>query len=130
MATIAHTWRSDAPPAPDVYTTRLGVSRITTPRYWDGANWHDIRFRRFDSIATPFKWPKNSRSKMPAWWRGTEQVLQHISADRQRTVGWGEPYKVFDDKEVLAHLVRTNVLQKDWREAYQAEMRAAEKGKP
>ena len=43
----------------------------------------------------------------------------------QGVIEWGAPYKVFDEREVLAYLVKTGKLPHDWRMAYQYEMMRA-----
>jgi hypothetical protein len=125
MSRIEYAWQSTTPPKPDVYTTRRGESKYLTLRYWDGARWFSLDWgpRRG---GTPFTWPKPSRSKRPSWATryGQNVFLKNIN-EGQAIIQWGEPFKVFDEKEVLAYLVRTGVLPQDWKTAYQAGMRAA-----
>lgn len=123
MSSIAFTWLGGKPPRPDVYTTRRGMSSYHTLRYWDGARWWQIDWTR-NRGATPFEWPKGSRTRFPgshlSAFRKT-MGLRNINA--QDIIQWGTPYRVYDDKEVLAYLVKTGRLQKDWRTLYQNEMR-------
>jgi hypothetical protein len=123
LSKIEHTWQSSTPPAPDVYTTRRNQSKYLTLRYWDGQSWFEIAHGKSRG-GSPFTWPKPSRSKRPNWvvkYKGL-LYLRKISAYLGE-IQWGEPFKVFDEKEVLAHLVKTGVLPADWKTAYQAEMR-------
>lgn len=124
MSTIAHNWHSEAPPEPDVYTTRRNESKYLTLRYWDGERWYEINCTGSRG-GDVFKWPKKSRTKRPSW------LVRYEATARLRKIGkyqgeiqWGEPYKVYDEREVVAHLVKTGRLPADWREAYQDEMRA------
>jgi len=130
MSKIAYAWHGEAPPAPDVYTTRRNESKYLTLRYWDGERWHEINLTggRGGDV---FKWPKKSRSKKPSWVAryGATMRLRKIGK-HQDAIQWGEPFKVYDELEVLAHLVKTGRLPADWREAYQDEMRQASKGTP
>lgn len=127
MSKIAHHWHTEAPPAPDVYTTRRNESKYLTLRYWDGESWFEIGAGGRGGI--PFEWPKKSRSKKPAW-MAYYKNLAHLRNIRtyRGDIQWGEPYKVFDEKEVLMHLVATGRLPGDWLTHYQDEMRAAQKG--
>lgn len=128
MSTIAYTWSAGSPPAPDVYTTRRNESKYLTLRYWNGAAWWEIGSGTRGGV--PFTWPKKSRSRKPAWLArfGQKVHLRKIGA-LQGAIQWGEPYKVFDEKEVLKHLVATGRLPADWATCYQEEMRTAAKGK-
>ena len=123
MSKIAYTWHSETPPAPDVYTTRRNESKYLTLRYWDGERWFSLDFGPSRG-GKPFKWPKPSRTKRPSWAVRYEQTmyLKNIKTG-QECIEWGEPYKVYDEKEVLAYLVESGRLREDWREAYQEPMR-------
>jgi hypothetical protein len=123
VSTIAYTWHSQTPPAPDVYTTRRNESKYLTLRYWDGELWYEINLTggRGGDV---FKWPKKSRTRRP------EYVKRYLETMRLRKIGkhqgsiqWGEPYKVYDEREVLDYLVESGRLRADWREAYQEPMR-------
>lgn len=124
MSRIDYTWIATKPPKPDVYTTRRGESRYQTLRYWDGACWWEIAYS--DSRGgKPFDWPKGSRTKKPkAKWRPIDFYIRKIHDPK--SIQWGTPYRVYDDKEVLTHLVKTGRLPADWRTSYQGEMRAAD----
>ena len=126
MSTIAYTWTPGNPPAVDVYVTRRNQSKYLTRRYWDGQSWFELGTVGRGGI--PFTWPKKSRTSMSTWERTANKagtlVLRKIGK-LQGVIEWGEPYKVFDDREVLAHLVKTGRLPSGWRTAYQDEMRAA-----
>lgn len=127
MSTIAHTWTPGAPPAVDVYLTRRNQSKYLTKRYWDGQAWFEIGFgSRRGGIE--FTWPKKSRTSMQPWEREANKAgtlaLRRIGT-LQSVIEWGEPYKVYSDREVLAYLVKTGKLATDWRNYYQAEMRGA-----
>ena len=128
MSTIDYTWHTGKPPAPDVYTTRNGTSRHQTLRYWDGGRWWQIEWGK-SRHTRPFKWPKGSRTRFPSgmvYYRDT-MGLRRINS--QDAIQWGCPFRVYDDKEVLAHLIKTGVIPRDWRTVYQAEMRAADNRK-
>ncbi len=123
MSTIAFNWFGGNPPSQDVYTTRRGESRYHTLRYWDGKDWWSVEWsgRRGGK---PFTWPKGSRTRKPTSKYGQidfhiRKINSHLGA-----IQWGAPYRVYDDKEVLAYLVNTGRLPTDWRKAYQEEMRA------
>ncbi len=129
MSRIDHTWVKTDPPKADVYTTRRNESKYLSLRYWDGECWFEIGYT--DSRGgVPFTWPKKSRTPEPKrthWgnWRPT-WVLRKIKSGVDN-IQWGEPFKVYDEKEVLAWLVKTGVLPSNWKTAYQHDMRA-EKG--
>lgn len=125
MSRTDYDWQKEAPPKPDVYTTRRNESKYLTLRYWDGECWYEIAYSPSRG-GEPFKWPKPSRTKRPSWavQRKDSMRLRKISAYLGE-IQWGEPFKAFDEREVLTHLVKTGVLPADWREAYQVEMRAA-----
>lgn len=133
MAKTEYKWSRGAPPAPDVYTTRRNQSAYRTLRYWDGERWFEIAYSGSRG-GIPFKWPRPSRSKKPgpASWSSQKQydfALRRIH-QHQDAIEWGEPFKVYDEKEVLAYLVKSGRLIKGWRTAYQEEMRRfARKGK-
>jgi hypothetical protein len=122
MSRIDYAWSSATPPAPDVYTTRRNQSTYITLRYWDGQSWWEIGGG--SRGGKPFTWPKKSRSRKP-WWlaKCTPIYLRKIGV-HQGAIQWGEPFKVYDEKEVIAHLVKTGRLSPEWRTAYQAEMRS------
>lgn len=128
MSTIAFSWSGPKikPPRPDVYTTRRGDSKYHTLRYWDGGRWWQIEWGR-GRVSAPFKWPKGSRTRFPGGelsrYRDT-MGLRRINIQFQGAIQWGTPYRVYDDKEVLAYLVNTGRLHADWRTMYQVEMRA------
>lgn len=125
MSTIAFTWTHAKPTARDVYTTRRNSSKYLTLRYWDGSQWWEIAYSASRG-GNPFVWPKKSRSHKPEWVKdyASRLCLRAIKVHQDK-IEWGEPYKVYDDKEVLVHLVKTGVLPADWKTAYQAEMRSA-----
>ena len=128
MSRIDYTWLTTKPPKPDVYTTRRGASKYLTHRYWDGERWWQIEWNNPKRHTAPFRWPKGSRTKFPgglSQYRDT-MGLRRINDPFQCEIQWGTPYRVYDDKEVLAHLVKTGVLPASWRIAYQNEMRAAD----
>lgn len=126
MSSIDFTWLGGTPPRPDVYTTRRGESRYQTLRYWDGKRWWQIEWNDARG-SRPFKWPKGSRTRFPGGhlsiYRDT-MGLRRINDSLQGAIRWGTPHRVYDDKEVLAYLVKTGRLLADWRTAYQIEMRA------
>ena len=125
MSSIDYTWIATTPVKPDVYMTRINESKVHTVRYWDGRRWFDISFSGTTSrgSSTPFKWPKKARVAI-GWRKKYPLSLRNIT--NQAAIQWGTPYRVYDDKEVLAHLVKTGRLPADWRTAYQSEMRAAD----
>lgn len=124
MSTIAHHWHTEPPPAVDVYTTRRNGSKYLTLRYWNGDRWFSLDYgdRRG---AKPFVWPKNSRTRKTWVHRKYKDsmCLRNISASQATAIEWGEPYKVYDEKEVLAFLIETGKLRSDWKTAYQDPMR-------
>lgn len=125
MSTIKHTWHTGEPPEPDVYTTRLNESKYLTLRYWDGAVWFDISYTKSRSSSKAFTWPKDSRARRPEWARRSATPMSlRLIGKFQGDIQWGTPYRVYDEKEVLAYLVNTGRLPADWRNAYQIEMRA------
>jgi hypothetical protein len=133
MSRIDHTWVKTAPPKPDVYTTRRNESKYLTLRYWDGECWYELAYsdRRGGK---PFTWPKKSRTRQPTLksWNGErgkhpEWFTRKISA-KVGAIQWGEPFKVYDEKEVLAWLVERGQLRADWRTAYQEHMRNTDGG--
>lgn len=123
MSKIDYTWLATAPHKPDVYVTRINASRIHTVRYWDGQRWYDISLSGTTSrgSSTPFQWPKKPRIAI-GWRKQYPLSLRNIT--NQAAIQWGTPYRVYDDREVLAYLVKTGRLPADWRKAYQIEMRA------
>lgn len=123
MSTISFNWHSDAPPKPDVYSTRRNESKYTTLRYWNGSEWFSIECSGGRG-GVPFAWPKKSVTPKPEWTRYYKSPhLRKISVG-QEAIQWGEPYRVFDDRETLAYLVRSGVLPSGWRTDYQEVMRA------
>lgn len=124
MSTIAYHWHTETPPAVDVYTTRRNESKYLTLRYWDGERWYSLDYSTSRG-AKPFKWPKKSRSRRPAWAirLNNQLCLRNISDSQAAAIQWGEPYKVYDEKEVLKFLVETGKLRSDWKTAYQDPMR-------
>ena len=123
MSTTSYKWNSGAPFSPDVYTTRKGESKYLTLRYWDGARWWQIEWHNRRG-GEPFKWPKGSRTRFPSSlssYRST-MTLRRISAPFQHGIQWGEPFKVFSEKEVLRFLVKTGRLPAGWRTIYQSEI--------
>lgn len=131
MAKINYTWATATPPAPDTYITRLGESKVHTVRYWDGERWHDVAPPRGAADPkVPFIWPKGARTPKPKWMNHdhykSRLTLRNITA--QSRVQWGTPFKVYEPAEVLKWLVNQGKLPADWREAYQNDMRAAQKG--
>lgn len=127
MSKIDHTWHAGPPPAPDVYTTRRNDSKYLTLRFWDGMSWFEIGASGRGGVA--FAWPKRSRSKKPAWLShyGGIAHLRKIGV-HQGSIQWGEPFKVFDQREVLKYLVASGRLPADWLQCFQAEMRAKKGG--
>lgn len=127
MSTIAYTWLTTTPPKPDVYTTRINESRVYSVRYWDGERWFDISTSDTKSRGSrvQFKWPKKPRVRM-GWHSRYKDSLCLRKITNQAAIQWGTPYRVYDDKEVLAYLVKTGRLLADWRTAYQEAMRAAD----
>lgn len=125
MSRIAYSWLDGQPPKPDVYTTRIGTSKVHTVRYWDGQRWFDISTSGTTSRGSsrPFTWPKKPRIAI-GWRKKYPLSLRNIA--KQAAIQWGTPYRVYDEKEVLAYLVKSGRLLKDWRETYQGEMRAAD----
>ena len=123
MSSIAYTWVVGHPPVADVYTTRRNESKYLTLRYWDGDTWWEIACSASRG-GVPFTWPKRSRTKRPSYLDPRRMSLRKISA-RLGDIQWGEPYRVYNEKETLAHLVNTGVLPADWRTYYQAGMRSA-----
>lgn len=121
MSKVAYKWSSSAPTAPDIYMTRRNESKYLTLRYWDGSGWFQLAWSNSRG-GTRFEWPKPSISKRPRHWNNNKMYIRKISANIG-AIQWGEPFKVFDEKEVLAYLVKTNVLPVDWRIAYQDAMR-------
>ncbi len=123
MSKIDYTWLDTAPHKPDVYMTRINTSKIHTVRYWDGQRWFDISLSGTSSrgSSTPFQWPKNARVKI-GWRKPYPPSLRNTP--NQAAIQWGAPYRIYDDREVLACLVKTGRLPADWRTAYQIEMRA------
>jgi len=124
MSRVEYTWATTAPLKPDVYTTRCNESKYLTLRYWDGQTWFEIAATTSRG-GTPFSWPKKSRSKRPTWAVRFQNSLRlrKISAYLGE-IQWGEPFKVYDEKEVLAYLIKRGLLRSDWRTAFQEDMRA------
>lgn len=121
MSAIDYTWHKDAPPAPDVYTTRRNESRYLTLRYWDGTAWFEIGGGGRGGV--PFTWPKKSRTRPYPWMRHFPCLHLRRIGKLQGAIQWGEPFKVYDEKEVLKYLVETNRLAPNWATLYQSEMR-------
>lgn len=123
MSRIDHTWQKQTPPKPDVYTTRRNESKYLTLRYWDGERWFEIACSGSRG-GDKFEWPKPSSTKRPAWAVRCYDTmrLRKISAYLGE-IQWGEPFKVFDESEVLAFMVATGRIPADWKTAYQADMR-------
>lgn len=129
MAKIDYTWATATPPAPDTYITRLDESKVHTVRYWDGERWHDIGAPRGNNApATPFKYPRRARVPMNGYHKHYKDRLTLRGITAQSRVQWGTPFKVYEPAEVLKWLVNQGKLPADWREAYQNDMRAAQKG--
>ncbi len=126
MSRIDFTWLTTAPHKPDVYTTRINTSKVHSVRYWDGKRWFDISLSGTTSrgSSTPFKWPKKARVAI-GWRKKYPLSLRNIT--NQAAIQWGTPYRGYDDKEVLAHLVSIGNLPADWRTAYQEQMRARDR---
>lgn len=125
MSSIAYAWLDGTPSRADVYTTRKSYSKYQTLRYWDGCRWWQIEWCR-NRGSEPFTWPKGSRTRFPTGmsrYRDT-MALRRINDPHQTAIQFGTPYRVYDEKEVLAYLVNTGRLNADWRIAYQIEMRA------
>ena len=127
MSKVDYTWSSVVPPKPDVYMTRRNESNYLTLRYWDGETWFEIAFSGSRG-GTPFAWPKASRIKRPRWWleRAKHMRLRKISAYLGE-IQWGEPFKVYDQKEVLKWLVKERILRADWMTHYQGDMPQGDK---
>lgn len=128
MSRVAYTWLAGMPPLPDVYTTRRGDSKYQTRRYWDGNAWWEIAHSNSRG-GKPFTWPKGSHTRKPAratWDKSLEQFYLRKIHARLDDIKWGAPYRVYDDKEVLAFLVKGGVLPVNWLTYYQRAMRAAD----
>lgn len=125
MSRIAYSWLGGQPHKPDVYTTRIGTSKVHTVRYWDGRRWFDISTSGTTSRggSQPFTWPKKPRIAI-GWRKKYELSLRNIT--KQAAIQWGTPYRVYDDKEVLAHLVLIGRIPHDWRTRFQDQMRAVD----
>lgn len=125
MSKTDYIWNKEAPPKPDVYTTRRNESKYLTLRYWDGEHWYEIAWTGSRG-GTPFKWPAKSFTKRPRWAVNYKEHLRlrKISA-YLGDIQWGNPYTVFSEKEVINFLVQTGRLPFEWRTAFQEEMRAA-----
>lgn len=126
MSRTDYTWSTAKPPKVDVYVTRINESKVQSIRYWDGERWFDIGVRG----GVPFVWPKGAGVRCPDWARypAHKDLLRLRSITDQAAIQWGTPFKVYDEKEVLAYLVKIAVLPADWRTAFQDAMRAAAKG--
>lgn len=125
MSRIDYTWLATKPPKPDIYTTRRNESKYLTQRYWDGSSWYEIAHGNSRG-GKPFTWPKGSRIKKPvSKWGPIDFYIRKISA-HVGSIQWGTPYRVYDDKEVLAYLVKVGRLPINWRETFQGEMQAAD----
>jgi hypothetical protein len=125
MSRIDYTWSGELPPTVDVYTTRRNESKYLTLRYWDGERWYSLDYGPTRGGAA-FLWPKKSRTRRPAWAvRNQASMFLRKIGKAQGSIQWGEPYKVFDEKETLAWLISQSVIPKDWRTAFQADMRGA-----
>ena len=127
MSRIDYTWLASTPPKPDVYTTRINESKVHTVRYFDGQRWFDISTSNTKSRGsrTPFKWPNKPRVRM-GWHSRYKDALCLRNITNQAAIQWGTPFRVYDDKEVLAHLVKIGRLPVNWRTTFQGEMRAAD----
>lgn len=134
MSRTDYAWSAALPPKPNVYMTRRNASKVHSIRYWDGERWHDIgitRTLRRDAAgritraaAKPFKWPKGSGIRRPAWMRQYREQIGLRNISDQSPIQWGTPFEVYDEKEVLDYLVACGRLPCNWRQAYQGEMRA------
>lgn len=128
MAKIRYTFTEGAPSAdPGLYRSCLASERDISIRWWDGQLWWDISAGRGDA-SRPFKWPRGEQARgisMPAWYKrysdSGKLCLRKIT--NQSKVRWATAYKHFEPDEVLAHLVAKGVLPKNWRDAFQEEMR-------
>lgn len=134
MAQVRYTFTTGAPGTePGLYKTCLKSERDISIRWWDGALWWDISVSR-GAKALPFTWPSGKAMRgisMPRWYKdyGYDKSMSLRKITDQAKVRWGTAYKHFEPDEVLAYLVGKGALPKDWREAYQDEMRAqAQKG--
>lgn len=115
--------------APGLYHSCLTSERDISIRWWDGSLWWDISIDR-GSKAMPFTWPSGNAKRgisVPSWYKRYDykksMCLRKIS--NQSQVRWGSGYRYFDQKEVLAYLISKGVLPKDWKDAFQDEMRIA-----
>lgn len=125
MSKISFDWNESKPTAPDVYTTRRGKSSYHTLRYWDGEKWYEIAYSKSRG-GTPFKWPKKSRTKKPrppSWSKRKEYEFFLRVIHMEKPIEWGEPYKMFDDKEIIKYMENAGFLRHDWRDHYQSFMR-------
>lgn len=123
MPSIDYTWATGAPPEPNVYMTRLGESRTTTIRWWDGDRWWGIEAPRDGRMPKKvFVWPKPARLPMSWYHRGYADRLALRKLSAQERVQWGTPFKVFSQVEVLRWMVQQGVLPADWKAKYQGEM--------
>lgn len=126
MSKIGYHWNKGMPPEPDVYVTRRGESIYLTSRYWDGERWFEIAYGTSRG-GTPFNWPKRSRVREPKPRYSTKRYdfyLRRIHKDAD-LIQWGEPYTIYEEREVLAYLVEIGVLPQNWCEVYQENMRVA-----
>jgi hypothetical protein len=123
MSKTAFSWHASNPPEPDVYTTRRNESKHLTLRYWDGERWYEINVTGARG-GDVFKWPKKSRTRQPVYFKHYKETLRiRKIGEHQGLIQWGEPHKVYNEREVLNYLVKSGRLREDWREAYQEPMR-------
>lgn len=132
MAKTEYNWNTETPTNPDVYVTRRNSSKYHTVRYWSGTSWFEINHTSSRG-GIPFEWPKGARIPKPNNQdyycnQDIEFALRTIHTN-QGIIQWGEPYKVYDKKEVLAYLVNIGFLTPDWETVYQDAMRTAEEDK-
>lgn len=123
---IDYLWSNDCSKLePGSYMTRLGTSKVWTVRYFDGKLWwYAATQSRPVAKDKVFKLPAKNRNLYGHWIRkaSAEGRVYLRSITDQSKIQWGTPYKVFNDAEVLAHLVKTGRLRYDWKTAFQMEM--------